>query len=113
MVHALLDFGLPPKTSSPVHPTYVRTRDVVLDEILQETQPTYSTLILISLLARVVAKILATKVRRFFFNRRTIPTVASTVCIEKPTYFSKKREREKKNSKKGGSKKTSPAKLIS
>ncbi len=67
----------------------------------------------ISLLARVVAKILATKVRRFFFNRRTIPTVASTVCIEKPTYFSKKREREKKNSKKGGSKKTSPAKLIS
>ena len=47
MVHALLDFGLPPKTSSPVHPTYVRTLDVVLDEILRETQPTYSTLILI------------------------------------------------------------------
>ena len=47
MVHALLDFGLPPKTSSPVHPTYVRTLDVVLDEILRETQPTYSALKLI------------------------------------------------------------------
>ena len=47
MVHALLDFGLPPKASSLVHPTYVHMLDVVLDEILQETQPTYSALILI------------------------------------------------------------------
>ena len=46
MVHTLLDFGLPPKTSLPVHPTYVRTWDVVLYEISQETKPTYSTLIL-------------------------------------------------------------------
>jgi hypothetical protein len=31
---------------------------------------------------------------KVFFNICTIPTVTSTVCIEKPTYFSKERERE-------------------
>jgi hypothetical protein len=51
---------------------------------------------------------------KVFFNIRTIDKgVDSTVCIDEPNYFSKKREREKENLKKGGSKKTPPAKLIS
>ena len=49
---------------------------------------------------------------KVYFNICTIPTVASTACINESNYFSKKREREE-NSKKGGSKKTPPAKLIS
>ncbi len=58
----------------------------------------------ISLWARVVAKILATNHGYNRFNIRTIPTVASMVCIEKPTYFSKKRERERKIRKRGEAK---------
>jgi hypothetical protein len=42
-----------------------------------------------------------------FFILHTIPIVASTVCIKKPTYF-RKRERERKIRKKGGSKKYRP-----
>jgi hypothetical protein len=32
---------------------------------------------------------------KVYFNICTIPTVASTVCIDEPNYFSKERERER------------------
>jgi len=62
----------------------------------------------ISLWARVVAKFLATNRGIDRFNIRTIPTVASTVCIEKTTSFSKKRERERKTRKRGEAKRHRP-----
>ncbi len=65
------------------------------------------TNIRISLWAGVVAEILATTRGYNRFNIRTIPTVAYTVCIEKPTSFSKERERERERGKfeKGGKQK--------
>jgi len=45
---------------------------------------------------------------KVYFNIRTIPTVASTVCINKSIYFSKKRERERKIQKRGEAKRHRP-----
>ena len=41
-------------------------------------------------------------------DRQYSPTVGSTVCIEKPTYFSKKRARERKRGERGEAKRHHP-----
>ncbi len=45
---------------------------------------------------------------KVFINICTIPTVGSTVCIAKPTYFSKKRARERKRGERGETKRQHP-----